>query len=174
MGNILFIAPTLRTRVFDHRYQLIRAFFGEEKITMQIDRSLGTAVGEPELAFFPEGKFLRTRLPNGRALKPDGKPGFTRVSAVVCFEERLVERFPHPNPLELIDAGRGSFAWENWDRALELHYSVRNRTWIDHDVLVLHNPIAPYKMSPALWHGCAQLVEQGGGMGWNDGRALRP
>jgi len=89
--NVLFLVPQLRISVFHLRSQLIRAFFGQEKMTFLMNTQTGSAEGPMELEFFPEGKFLNRYRPDGRLLKSDGRPGYTRISAVVCVEERYAD-----------------------------------------------------------------------------------
>lgn len=85
--NILVIVPRLRTRVCAARYQLVRAFLGETKITVPIDTDTGASVGPAEAKFFQEGKFLKLYRDKGGCY--DLTPRFTRVGAVVCIEDYI-------------------------------------------------------------------------------------
>jgi hypothetical protein len=136
-GNVLVFVPALRIPVFRLRDQLVRAFYGEEKIVIPIDPRVGGARGPASSVFFPEGKFLGTRDKKGRLIKPDGTPGFTRVSAVIVIEEKLVED--------------------------------SDGYWVDHRVVVAHNPFAQCPVSPILWAAYPQLVRQGEDLIWTDG-----
>lgn len=171
--NILFLVPYLRNRsLLEWRFPLIKAFYGQEKLTFTVDTRTGSAVGPVENRFFPDGKFLSRERPRGRLLKPDGSPAFTRISAVMCVQEQWVERYPFPDPRVLLDEERGGETWPAWDRARQQQLSPDNRVWIEHDCLVMHNPYAPHRLSPDLWRDCVQFVESDGAMRWNDGRDL--
>ena len=85
--NILVIVPRLRTSVCAARYQLVRAFLGETKITVPIDTDSGASVGPAEAKFFQEGKFLKLYRDKGGCY--DLTPRFTRVGAVVCIEDYI-------------------------------------------------------------------------------------
>lgn len=78
-SNLLVIVPKLRLAAFDHRYQVVRTFIAEEKIEVSFLSGGGAAV--IGTGFSLDGKFLK-RWPD--------RPRFTRTSAVVCIEERLV------------------------------------------------------------------------------------
>jgi hypothetical protein len=80
--NILVLVPALRSRVAAQRYQLIKAFLGEQKIVIPVSPSPLDTPQPARLEFLPEGKFLRLW---------GLTPRFTRVSAVVCVEPRLVD-----------------------------------------------------------------------------------
>ena len=172
--NILVIVPNLRTPLYDARHQLIRAFYGEEKITKLIDTRTGGPVGPTKMEFFPEGKFLGIKRPGGRLIKPNGMPGFTRVNAVISIEERFVERYPPPDPLLLLDEERLGEIWPYWQKARSLHFSSANSVWVDHNVLVLHNPMAKHAIDSRAWRGCVQFIDTNGVMAWTDGHGLHP
>ncbi len=170
--NILVVVPILRTRMFSNRDDLIRAAYGQTKVTFQVNpraRSFGAA----ESRFFPEGKFLETMKPGGRPLKPDGLPAHRRISAILCIEEKLVERYPHPDPLFLIDEEIRDAIWPAWKEARDLHFSKDNTVWIEHDVLVLHNPHAYHTVSQEMWAEFPQFVPVGDRMEWTDGYEVR-
>lgn len=148
VANILIIVPQLRAPVFNDRVQLVTALYGEEKITFTVDTETGTT-SEETTKFFAEGRLLRRRLPNGKWVKPSRDPAFTRVSAVIVVEEHMREKWT------------GS------------RYSARmTEAWIDHDILVAHNPHARYRISPAFFRDCVQFMDLGKGYGWSDGEPL--
>lgn len=88
-ANVLVVVPSLKVSAYAERGQLIRAFYGEEKIVIPIDPMIGAASEPPTNRFFPEGRFFYTGRPGGKPLKPDGGPRFTRIGAIVTVEERL-------------------------------------------------------------------------------------
>jgi len=138
--NILVLVPSLRTPVSVLRTQLVEAFYGREKVTCTIDTRTGESVGPVSVKFFPEGRFLRRRLPNGPLVKPDGAPGYTRLSAALVIEEKL-----------------------QYDS---------DGAWIDHAVLVAHNPHARRPLSSRAFDGFVQFTDLQTGWGWNDGEPL--
>jgi hypothetical protein len=77
LQNVLLIVPNSDNPLFGGRDELIRAFFGEDTYVITFDRQTGEAVKE-EWKFSPKGKFLR--------LWNDGKPRFTRTSAVLLLK----------------------------------------------------------------------------------------
>ena len=166
--NILVITPSLRTRLFSNRHELVKAVYGEHKITIPINVHTGEA-GATEVTFFPEGKFLNTMRPDGKQLKADGLPAFRRISAVVNIEEKIVEKHPRPSPFALLDKQHLDDVWPIWKRDRRLHYSSDNRKWIEHDVVVLHNPLAYHPVPPEMWKEFPQLVPVDGEMKWTDG-----
>ena len=139
--NILAIVPDLRTPMYDHRQDLLRAAYGESKITCPIDTATGGPAGPIEVKFFPEGKFLNTTTPGGADLKPDGFPAYRRISAVVCIEEEM-----KPCGSDLM--------------------------WVDHRVLVLHNPYAYHPLSQVMFQEFPQLVPVWNEMQWTDGHQV--
>lgn len=141
--NLLVIVPSLRTPVFLSRHDVVNAAYGQSVITWPIDTRTGEAAGPLEVVFSPEGKFLNTNRPNGKAVKPDGFPSYRRISALLCLEERLVERYP-------------------------FSVSPRNENWVEHDALVLHNPYAYHPLSPEPWRMFPQLLPVEGEMRWTD------
>ncbi len=138
--NILIIVPELRFPVFSLRLQLITALYGQEVITCKVDKKTGAMAGPTEIKFNPDGKFLKKHLDSGKLIKRNGRPPFTRISAVVVIEERIREHKP---------------IW-----------------WIDHDVLIAHNPNANYPINPKTFNGYIQFKDLGGGYGWSDGKPL--
>jgi hypothetical protein len=81
--NLLVLVPSLTIPVASIRYQAIKAFFGEYKIVVPIDREGGQPPAPIRTEFFPEGKLLK--------LWPEN-PRFTRISAVLVLEERATIR----------------------------------------------------------------------------------
>lgn len=168
-SNLLVIVPSLRMRVFSHRRDVVKAAFGQSKITCPINTHTGEAAGPTEVRFFPEGKFLNTSRSNGKPLKPDGLPAYRRISAVLCLEERLMERYPEPHPFVLLDKKRRGEIWPVWEEAYRLHLGAGNTMWVEHDVLALHNPNAYHPLSQETWCNFPQLVPVDGEMKWTDG-----
>jgi len=156
--NILFLVPYLRNRsLLEWRLPLVKAFYGQEKLTFTVDIRTGSAVGPVQNRFFPDGKFLSREKPGGGLLKPDGAPAFTRISVVVCVEERYVE----------VPSGRTV-----WHEGFSRYLSLVESIYIEHDCLVMHNPHAQHRISPNPWRACVQFVEIDGAIRWNDGRDL--
>jgi len=166
--NILAIIPRLRIPIFSHRHDLVKAAYGQTKITFKVDTRTGQG-GPPELRFFPDGKFLSTRLPNDRPLKKDRLPAYRRISAILCIEERIAERYPFPDPYVLSDEEHQHEIWPIWDKARQMHFHRDNQKWIDHDVLVLHNPHAYRPLPQDMWREFPQFVPMGHEMKWTDG-----
>ncbi len=88
-ANILFLAPQLRTPVYQFRDQLIHAFYGRKRLTVPIDMSRGGAAGPMRSEFSPEGHFLKV-------WGSEERPRFSRVGAVVCVEEEIRESSDPP------------------------------------------------------------------------------
>jgi len=141
--NILVIVPDLKWPVHADRRQLIHALIGEEAITLTINRRTGDAVGEPQSRFVPDGSFLKRKRDDGRNLKQDGRPAYTRVGAVVSIEGTPVEQDSCPM-----------------------------NTWIEHKVLVAHNPYATNPIPQDMWQDYPQLVKQDDRLVWTDGREV--
>ncbi len=170
-ANILFIVPSLRKPMFTQRRDLIKAAFGQSKLTWSINMSTGDT-GPIETKFFQDGRFLNTERPGGKSLKPDGFPGYRRISAIICIEERLAEKYPFPSPLIFLDEKLRDSVWPYWERDRDLHFSDENEAWIDHDVLILHNPHAYHAISKEIWLEFPQLVPVGDVMEWTDGKQV--
>lgn len=166
--NILVIVPTLRENLFRHRGVLIKAAYGEHKWTMEFDVKAGKGVGPTGFDFFPEGKFLNNQLTSGKMIKADGFPAYRRVSAILCIEEKLVERHPMPDPFALLPEESRGEIWPLWKKARDLHLSCKNHKWIEHDVLVLHNPFAYHPLSQEIFKAFPQFVRVEKGMRWTD------
>jgi len=99
-------------------------------------------------------------------------PGFTRVSAVIVIEQEVREKYPPPDPFALADEETVHRIWPVWERARELSRSSDNEAWMDHRVLVAHNPNARHVLAPELFHGYVQFTDLGTWYGWNDGARL--
>ena len=125
-----------------------------------------------ESVFVPDGKFLNTETPGGRLLKSDGFPAFRRISLLVCLEERMEEKYPFPHPTALVDNHSRSDIWPNWGRARDSYYSIENVAWIEHNVLIIHNPYAYYSISNDLFNQFPQLIPIGDEMKWTDGKKI--
>jgi hypothetical protein len=169
--NILIIAPSFHRPVFSQRNVLVKAAFGQSKMTWQVNLTTGQA-SEPASKFFPDGRFLNTTTSKGATLKPDGLPGYRRVSALVCLEEEIRELYPHPSPLILVHPGVRSELWPAWVEAREQYFRDDNRAWVEHNVLVLHNPHAYHSISQEAFKRYPQLVPTGDVMSWTDGKEV--
>jgi hypothetical protein len=174
VANVLVVVPQFRTPVVNDRNQLIRAFIGEPAITWAVNMKTGAAVGETETVFLPRGHLVRSR---GRAADgtKEKRPAFTRVSAVMTIEPVLADRASKRSrftPEQLEEAGArgdrrmlGEALWE----ALVVPTSPDNPTWVEHAVLVLHNPYAQRALDEAVFQSFPQLVLRGSEMIWTDG-----
>lgn len=141
--NLLVIVPSLRLRMFSHRHDIVKAAYGQSKIICPLNIETGEALGPVKVPFYQEGKFLNTKCPHGRSLKPDGFPAYRRISAILCIEEKFIER--------------------------KLHFNSLNKTWIDHDAIILHNPHAYHPLSRQPWGTLPQLLPVHDEMKWTDG-----
>lgn len=165
--NLLVIAPRLLMRMFFERHDLVKAIYGESKIVVPINNQTGEP-GPTGVEFFPDGKFLNTTRPGGKPMKADGLPGYRRISAVVTIEEKIVEKHPYPSSFAFLDREHLAEIWPMWKRENRLHYSTDNMKWVEHDVLVLHNPFAYHPVSPEMWERFPQFVEVDGEMRWTN------
>ena len=172
MRNILVIEPRLRSSLCSDRHDLVKAAFGESSLTFLLNAETGEA-GPMEMEFSANGKFFKRTLPNGRPLKSDGFPAYRRISAILCIEERLKEKYPLLNPLVLLDAQRRDEMWAIWNDAREKHLNSENEMRIEHDVIVLHNPYAYCPLPLEMWKQFPQLVPANGHMKWTDGYVNR-
>jgi len=169
--NLLVIVPELRMHVFSHRRDVVKAAYGQSKITFWVDTQTGES-GPVEVKLFQDGKFLNKSRPNGKPLKPDGLPAYRRISAILCLEEKVVDKYPPPTHsfvLSLFDQERLRRIWPILKKAWDLYYSRNNEKWVEHDVIVLHNPYAYHALSPEMWRAFPQLVFVDGEMRWTDG-----
>lgn len=136
--NVLVIFPRFMLPVTTSRRMILNAFYGQDMIHIPIDKTTGEATGSPYVAFRQDGHMLKVR-------RSEGKPRYTRVSAVLTIEPR-VKDIPLPS-------GR------------VLHLMV-------HDVLVAHNPYAERPVSRAIWGDWPQLVHEDNSLCWTDGHSL--
>ncbi len=171
IANVLVIAPRLRRPIYSHRRDLLKAAFGQSKITWDINTQTGV-VGPTKVRFFADGRFLNTASTSGRPLKADGFPAYRRISAILCVEETIEERFPFPSPIPLIKEETRSQLLPLWERACAMNKSAENYSWVDHEVLVLHNPYAYRAISYNIFKAYPQLVPAGEQMHWSDGEAV--
>lgn len=170
--NLLIIAPQLRVPLYAHRHDILRAAYGQSKITWKIDTRTGLTVGPIEPKFFPEGRFLNPNRENGKLLKPDGFPAHRRISAIITIEQVVKQKYPYPNPaILLVDEGRGE-RWNYFQKAVELHYSKENSMWVEHYVLVLHNPYAYHPIEQNIFGQFPQLITNGDLLEWTDGTPI--
>ena len=124
--NILFIAPKLSTPA--NNSMLTNAFYFVNKVIITFDNKTGNQIGPGRIKPFPEGQFLNTRF------EPDGKPRFTRVSAIICVEEILKSLNYEPCKMQ-----------------------------IDHNVYILHNPHAINQAPRDIWEDYPQYYEHDDG-----------
>lgn len=169
--NIIVLVPYLRWPLFTHRHDLLKAAFGQSKLTWSVNVQTGDG-GPAESKFFPDGKFLNAERPGGAPLKPDGLPAYRRISLVLCVEESLTEKYPFPNPCDLLDLKRRSDIGPSWEHARDLHFSGENEARIEHNVLVVHNPHAYHQLGQEIWKDYPQLVPSGDVMIWTDGEEV--
>jgi hypothetical protein len=134
----------------------------------------GAAVGEPKNVFLPRGSLVRSRgrRPDGQ---PEDRPAYTRVSAVVCIEERIENPAEHRGRYtreQVAEAGaRGDERIVNealWD-AIVLTRRNADQLWIDHNVFVLHNPHAQKELDESVFTAFPQFVVRDEHMEWTDG-----
>lgn len=79
--NVLALVPFVDFPMLNGRRPYVKAFLGETKVVITIDKTTGRSVREPEWRFITEGKFLK--------LWPE--PRFTRTGAVLALREQLIE-----------------------------------------------------------------------------------
>ncbi len=171
--NLLVIAPILPMPMFQDRGDLVKAMFGESEIVFPVFRADGTAVVDPptRTEFRQTGKFLRTKHASGRPLKPSGLPDYRRISAVLCIEETLEDKYGHPFPFVWAHLDDETLK-ENWpivQRKYKRWESRENETYVTHKAMVLHNPHAHHPIQEDVWDECPQLVPREGVMTWTDG-----
>jgi hypothetical protein len=78
-GNLLVIFPRFMLRVATSRRLILTAFYGQDLISIPIDRSTGGPSGPSSLVFRPDGHLLKVR-------RSEGKARHTRVSAIMTVE----------------------------------------------------------------------------------------
>lgn len=167
--NILVLVPELRVPLHRHRDQLLRAAYGSSRLFVPINLETGETEN-PFEDFVADGQFLNRERPGGKPLKPDGLPGYRRISVVVSIEEVVRDRHPMPD-LRLFLCGEQLVhqLWPYWDEARTLHFSEDNRAWVEHEVLILHNPHAYHPLRSEVWTPFPQFVPDGSTMKWTDG-----
>jgi len=173
-ANVLVLAPMLRTQIFFDRESLLHALFVESVLAWYVD------VGDNDVEvpheswteFRPSGCFLNTKAPSGNKLKQSGQPRYQRISAILCIEEVLVEKFPSP----LLRLLPGCPRKESRDTTIEImrrqkeaYLSPGNQCWITHRALIVHNPHAYHRLPEGIWAQYPQLVPRGDVMEWTDG-----
>lgn len=170
--NILILVPHLRIPMYQSRDDLLHAAYGFSQLAIPINFDT-EETGDPYEQFVAGGRFLNRQRPGGKPLKPDGLPGFRRISAVISIEETIVERHPMPDlGLFLCDKKLVHDLWPAWDEARQLHFSDSNRAWIGHEVLVLHNPHAYQPLDLDIFSEFPQFVPEGNSMKWTDGHPV--
>jgi hypothetical protein len=157
--NVLALVPQLRVRMFPDRDDLLRAAFGHTHLVVPIDRD-GNRAGPSALEFCPRGNFLN-------AIRPGGLPGYRRISAIICIEERVAYKYPSAASTQWVDDDEPGF-WRAYIKAFDLHESLENEAWVEHDVLVLHNPNAYRPLPQEPWRAFPQLVVENERMKWTD------
>ena len=162
--NLLVIVPSLGSSVVQMRNDIVGAAYGESKITTPFNPETGS-LGDVNIDFFPEGRFLETMRTCGKPLKPDGLPAYRRISAILCIEERIMERYPRPFDDDLLE-NLGLF--HSWLEARQRYVSSDNDVWIDHDAIMLHNPHAYHALPQETWRAFPQLIPVDDRMEWSD------
>jgi len=167
--NLLVVVPELRVPIRWHREYLLHACFGSSVYRGEFDPSAGRARNF-KFEFDPAGKFFRTTRPDGKVMKADGFPAHRRISALLCIEEFVEHMCPMPDyrafaipdlPVDIRDA----LLDQHWR-----YHRPDNQTWIDHAVMVVHNPYALHPLSQASWNEFPQFVFDTDGVGqWTDG-----
>lgn len=174
--NLLVIVPELTAKVFDHRETLVKAAYAKSVIVWDVFHGDGTPVDDPrtrtELRL--TGKFLETKRPSSqKPLKADGLPAYRRISAVMCIEEMIKDKYPDPFPrlYELATADKRSAReyWPLYKRNRHAYLSTSNESWILHNVMILHNPYAYHPIPENTFGDLPQLVQRDGNMIWTDG-----
>jgi hypothetical protein len=123
--NLLLIALPLHN-LDAARHELVTALIGRQAFVVPIRRGGGIDLDAGRAELIPDGRLVVTHGRSGRPFKKDGRPRYTRVSAVLFVQEE----FRHQR--------RG-------DPNLANHWVA------DHKVLVLHNPAAEVPISPEIW-----------------------
>ena len=170
--NILVLIPSLQLGIIQHREIMVKALFGQTKITFPVNPQTGES-GPIENKFFPDGKFFETRKPSGGPLKSDGLPAYRRISAVLCIEEGIIEKYPAPDPFLLLDEKNRHMVWPYWEKARDLHNSRENKVWIGLRAMALHNPYAYHPIPEDIFDEFPQFVTDGDKMKWTDGYRTR-
>ncbi len=156
--NLLVLAPELPLPMYVHRASLLHALFGRSKIMIPISKITGGPAGPTTVRFFPEGKLLKKQ-------KPDGSPGYRRISAILCIEETTIERYPSEHLYE----ESWTIIPPSWTEGRELHNSHVNQMVIEHNATVIHNPHAYHPLDQNLFRNLPQCIPDGNTMRWTDG-----
>jgi len=172
--NVLVITPEFKVAVSSDRYQLVQAFIGEFALSFPVSVKTGAAAAEPKNILLPRGAFVRSR---GR--KPDGqrddRPAYTRVSAVVCIEERIENHAEHRGRYsrgQVAEAGARGDERVVGEALFDAIVNARRNAgqlWVEHNVFVLHNPHAKKKFDEGIFAAFPQFVVRGEHMEWTDG-----
>jgi hypothetical protein len=172
--NVLVVTSEFKVSVSSDRYQLVQAFIGEFALSFPVNVKTGASAGEAKNVFLPRGSFVRSR---GR--KPDGqrdeRPAYTRVSAVVCIEERIENPAEHRGRYtsgQVAEAGaRGDerIVYEALYDAVVLARRNADQLWIEHNVFVVHNPRAQRRLDESVFAAFPQFVVRDEHMEWTDG-----
>jgi hypothetical protein len=140
--NILIIVPHLPVPICWTRSQLFTAFYGEKGTWVY---PIDRRTGQPA------GPTTVDILPTGnfvRRRRPNGAS--VKISGLPGFTRVSAVIVIEERLRNVCD---GSY-------------------WIDHDILVAHNPCAHHALSPDLFSGCIQFMNLGKGFGWSDGAPL--
>lgn len=79
--NILFLSPHLPWQFWSSRFALLKSFYCTPNFQFIWDNKNHKQISPVECQYSPDGKFLKRQA--------EREPFFTRVGAVVCFEEGL-------------------------------------------------------------------------------------
>ena len=74
-----------RCRMFSQRHDLVKAAFGQSRITWQVNTETGES-SEADVKFFPYGRFLNTTTPKGAPLSGVVLPGHLRGSPLFVLK----------------------------------------------------------------------------------------
>jgi hypothetical protein len=162
--NILVLVPELRRAIFQSRDDLVKACYGQRVIAGELNTSTGQ-IENVRSEFLRDGRLLNTALPSGKRLKPDGLPGGRRISSIICIEQLLARRddFYFSSASSLGD-----------NLAIIAREAARERpeSWIEHSVLVAHNPWAHYPIGPTHFSQFPQFARTTDSeMRWTDSPA---
>lgn len=173
--NLLILTPTLKWPVFSARDQLTKALFGHWVLKVPIDVKAPDATKNLRHKFIQDGELIARSRKDGRPLKPDGRPAHTRISAVLCIEERYLESVPHPADWLMQkamskpkDGGLTANEQREYEALEARHQGPLNQGWITHDALFIQNPNASTPITDEVWEALPHLVELDGRFHWSD------
>jgi len=173
--NLLILAPKLKSEVFASRKQLTNALFGHWVLEVPVDVRAPDAAQHVRHKFVQDGKLFARHRKDGQPLKPDGGPANTRISAVLCIEERYVESVTHPAErlMQIIlskqdGGGLNSHEQQELDELETKYADSLNHGWIEHAALFIHNPNATNPITDEVWNTIPHLVDVGGRLHWSD------